>query len=578
MSDLKPPPALPLPVLHALSRTKAWFFALSRPARVMLVSTVALAALFGGAVLYQRASEPWAPLFSQLDRDDASTIVAKLKELKVPYRVEADGTTVEVPESRARELRLELAGAGLPRGGGVGFESFDKMRLGATEFEQRVLYRRALEGELARTIGTLAAVESARVHLVLPERSVFVSRAEPASASIVLRLRPGRALGASEIAAVVHLVASAVPGLEADRVAVVTTEGNMLHRPRGAATPEGDSGGDDQDARAAARAYETNLEERIRTLLERVVGPGHADVRVTADLDPARVERLEERFDPTKSALRSEEQSIERSSNELDDTVAGVPGAESNLPGGAAKGGSAAPAPSASASAAPSSSASAAPGALAGPVRESHTRNFELDHVTEKRTTAGGALRRLTVGVMLDGVKSDKGVVERPRAELDRLAALVRSAAGANEARGDLVTVESMPFALAEAAAEPAEVVPATPAKLTRMELVKKWAPVAAAALVALVVLVVVARRRRAAARAQVAAEQPAVADAEPAPQLAEGVNPAQLEAAPPAALDVGDLRARAHARATEDPATAALVLRFWLGTASQEDAPLPRV
>jgi flagellar M-ring protein FliF len=121
----------------------------------------------------------------------------------------------------------------------VGFESFDKMRLGATEFEQRVLYRRALEGELARTIGTLAAVESARVHLVLPERSVFVSRNEPASASIVLRLRHSRTLGPSEVAGVVHLVASAVPGLDADRVALVTTEGTMLHRPHGPGSNDG---------------------------------------------------------------------------------------------------------------------------------------------------------------------------------------------------------------------------------------------------------------------------------------------------------------------------------------------------
>jgi len=144
-----------------------------------------VAPLIGGAL----GGGIYAALFSQLDRDDASAIVAKLKELKIPYRVDGDGTTIEVPESRARELRLELAGSGLPRGGGVGFEAFDRMRLGATDFEQRVLYRRALEGELARTIATLDAVESARVHLVLPEKSVFVTRSEPASASIALRLR-----------------------------------------------------------------------------------------------------------------------------------------------------------------------------------------------------------------------------------------------------------------------------------------------------------------------------------------------------------------------------------------------------
>jgi flagellar M-ring protein FliF len=566
VSELKPPPALPRPVLHAISRTKAWFLALSRPARVLLTSTVALALLFGLAVTYEKASEPWAPLFSQLDREDASTIVAKLKEMKIPYRVEADGTTVEVPESKARELRLELAGAGLPRGGGVGFESFDKMRLGATEFEQRVLYRRALEGELARTIGTLAAVESVRVHLVLPERSVFVSRSEPASASIVLRLRQGRVLGPSEVAGVVHLVASAVPGLEADRVALVTTEGTMLHRPRGAAGADSEAAGDEPDAHMAARTYETALEDRVRTMLERVVGPGHADVRVTADLDPSRVERLEEHFDPTRSSLRSEEQSIERASGEADDTVAGVPGAESNLPGGAARGSSAAASASASSSGAPESPPPA--------VRESHTRNYEIDHVTEKRTTVSGALRRLTIAVMLDGTKSDQGVVERPRAELDRLAQLVRSAAGASEVRGDMVTVESMPFARPETPdlVEP----PVAPRSPTKLDLAKRWGPYAAAALFALVLLVVVMRRRTPAVAPALADSQ--LAAGETAASHLPGVPAApQLEPAPVAALDMGDLRARAHSRAGEDPATAALVLRSWLGTTVPEASAAPR-
>jgi len=366
---------------------------------------------------------------------------------------------------------------------------------------------------------------------------------------------------------VVHLVASAVPGLEADHVAVVTTEGNMLHRPRGSGAGDADGLGDDQDSRAAARSYETALEDRVKAMLERVVGPGHADVRVTADLDPARVERLEEHFDPAKPALRSEEQSIERSSGEPDDTVAGVPGAESNLPGGAAKG-SSAPVASASASVAPS--AAPAPVALAGPVRESHTRNFELDHVTEKRTTAGGALRRLTVAVMLDGVKGDKGVIERPRAELDRLAMLIRSAAGANDARGDLVTVESLPFALSDAAQEPSE--PAPPPRPSKLDLLRKWAPYAAGAIL-LLALMVVALRRRAVSRAAQGEDNTLAAT----PQLAEASTPPQLEAAPTPILDVGDLRARAHARAGEDPATAALVLRFWLGTDAQESAAQAR-
>ena len=178
------------------------------------------------------ANPPYAILFSGLEQEDASAVIAKLKEMKVPYRATGNGGTIEVPEAQATELRLDMAGSGLPRGGAVGFESFDKMRLGATEFEQRILYRRALEGELSRTIGSITAVQSARVHLVLPEKSVFVSRNEPASASVIVKLRGGRSLGGGEINSIVHLVSSSVAGLAPDHVAVVSTEGVVLHKPR----------------------------------------------------------------------------------------------------------------------------------------------------------------------------------------------------------------------------------------------------------------------------------------------------------------------------------------------------------
>lgn len=541
MSEPTPPP-LPRSVLAAIAKAKAWFRGLPRPARILLGVTTVLAVVLSAGLAVLKANEPYSPLFTQLDRDDASTIIAKLKEMKVPYRIEADGTIIEVQESRARELRLELAGAGLPRGGGVGFESFDKMRLGATDFEQHVLYRRALEGELSRTMGTIAAVESARVHLVLPEKSVFVTRSEPASASIVLHLRGGRTLGPSEVAGIVHLVASAVPSLAAERVAVVTTDGTMLHRPRRPGAEGDDMGAGDEDGQTAARSYESAIEDRVRAMLERVVGVGRADVRVTADLDPARVEHLEEHYDPARTVLRSEERSVERQSGEVDESVAGVPGAESNLPTGSAK--------DSAAKTAASSSSAPLPGTA--PVRESHTRNYEVDRVTDKRVLAGGALRRLTVAVVLDGVKGEGGG-ERSREELDRLAALVRSAAGVSDARGDVVTLESMPFVVVAAPEPPAPVALAP----TRTDLARRWAPFGAVGAILLVVMVVVWRRGK--RRAVLPAA------------LGPAVTPAQLEAAASLTLESGDLRAKAYARAVQDPATAALVLRFWLGTTAPE-------
>jgi flagellar M-ring protein FliF len=294
----------------------------------------------------------------------------------------------------------------------------------------------------------------------------------------------------------------------------------------------------------------------VRAMLERVVGPGHADVRVTADIDSARVERLEEHYDPTKSALRSEEQSLEHGAADPNESVAGVPGAESNLPTGGAK--PAAPKPAASASGAPAASSAAAVAAAApGTLRESHTRNFEIDHVSEKRTVAGGALKRLTVAVVLDGVKGDKGMIPRQREELDKLATLVRSAAGASQARDDVVTVESMPFAASSEV--PAESAMPAPVALDRLRVLQRWAPFAAGAVLLLAFAGVAMRRSKSAARNNQVLSLPA------------GDVPPSLEAAIRPALDTGDLRAQALLRATQDPATAALVLRFWLGTATPE-------
>lgn len=502
--------------------------AMSKPARVMLFSTAAAAVLITSYVGYRTSETTWATLFSNLDREDGASVVAKLKEMKVPYRVEGDGTTIEVPQANVRELRLELAGAGLPRGGGVGFESFDKLRLGATEFEQRVLYRRSLEGELSRTIDTIAAVQSSRVHLVLPERSVFIGRAEPASASIVLKLRPGRALGASEVTGVVHLVSSSVAQLTPDHVAVVTTDGTVLHKPRRGG--EGDGAADADEATSSARTLEATLEERARSMLEKVVGPGHVDVRVSAELDRSRVERVEDRYDPKQAVLRSEQSSVE--SSPTDNSATGVPGAESNLPNGSAK-----------------------PVTPDGGVatRESYTRNFEVDHVTEKRVLIGGTLRRLTVAVVVDGRGKDGATSKE---DVDRMTALVRSAVGADEKRGDVVTVESVPFLEAEV------VMPAQARSLLSYvpEAYRRYVPYAAAGAGAFLlfgIVALVARSRRRARRARQLATTVAIVAAEKDTKDG-GIIVEKLEPE--------ELRTRAHDCAAEDPATAALVLRFWLG------------
>ncbi|MCU0684275.1 MAG: flagellar M-ring protein FliF [Polyangiaceae bacterium] len=548
MSEENRPFALPPAVLSNLGRVAATFRSLPRPARILAITTAAAGLLIALWLGWHSSHEEYGTLFSGLDREDAAALVTKLKESKVPYRLVAEGSTVEVPASKLHELRLELASAGLPRGGGVGFESFDKMRLGASEFEQRVLYRRALEGELGRTIGSLGAVRTARVHLVLPERSVFVARQEQATASVVLGLRSGRQLGAGEVGGIVHLIASSVPNLSAERITVVSSDGTTLHRPRRPGADGADGGGGDGEV-SPARALETTLEDRARAMLERVFGAGHVDVRVSADFDTTKIERTEDHFDPAKSVLRSEEGSLEKVGK--DDSIAGVPGAESNLPTGVAPAGSAAP----------------ADGSI---TRQSHTRNFEVDRVSEKRVSLGGGVRRLTVAVVVDGVPgAGPNALPQPRSreELAMLTGLVRSAVGADEKRGDVVTVESVPFTNFDV-----PVVPESTPLLDKLPpSARRYVPYVGVGVAVLVVFgatMIALRRSRKRSREEAArwAQLPGSPEAH------------QLEAGEPGSEDApADGRVLAQDRAARDPATAALVLRHWLGTVGGE-APAPGV
>lgn len=532
-------------------RARAWFSAAPKPLRILVISTAVAALLAFGYVTWQSQNEPYAPLYTELDKEDAAAVVAKLKEMKVPYRLSQSGTTVEIPTSRVQETRLELAAAGLPHGGGVGFESLDKMRLGATDFEQKVLYRRALEGELGRTVASLSAVESARVHLVMPEKSVFVSRRDPASASIMVKLRPGKALGQDEIAGVVNLVASSVPGLSPEQIALVTTSGQMLHRPRRSASEEalmggGGGAGADEDALLMRQANEASLEDRVRQMLERVVGPGHADVRVSLELDSARVEHVEDHYDPTKTAIRSSDETVERTSDS-NGGAAGVPGAESNTPQGTAP---------------------ATAGGPGGPnvIRQSTTRNFEIDHVSEKRTQLGGGVKRMTVAVVLDGVPSPEDKAKMiPRSEKDvaMVRALVAAAVGTDDKRGDVVTVESVPFV-----EEPMLEASAAPAATSPVDLLPKSRNgrigVAVGAAVLLLVAVVAMRRRQKRVLAEKKAKELAELEAaesakKTAPVLETTTSIADLP-------EMSDPREEAIALASRDSATAAIVLRAWLG------------
>ncbi len=544
---------MPPQVRMWLDRASSVWQRLPLAVKLALGAVVLTGALFAGYTGVEPLLRDDAVLYSQLDPEDAGHIVEKLKAQKVPFKLTGDGTTIRVPADKVHELRLSLASEGLPRGGHMGFETFQKLRLGATEFEQQVTYRRAMEGELARTIATIRSVRSARVHLVLPKKSVFAQRSEPASASIVVKLT-GSSLDPQEVNSVVNLVASAVASLDPARVTLLTTGGKMLHRPRAVAADGADGGltAVQSDQLSQTKALETRLEERTRSMLERVLGSGHVDVRISAVVDTAKVELKSDTFNPAKTAIRSEQQLVETNSQApvLVDTVAGVPGAVANLPGAEAAEGQAG-------------------GAAQGSTRRSHTRNFEIDRVTEHRLSVTHSVKRLAVAVVVDGiaetVDSKTTIIPRGREELDKLETLVRSAVGFDEDRGDVVTVESVPF-FNEALPDMPDAPTMLPIPEPYRSIVEKFLPLAKAVGTGLLALIGFFLLRRKIMKWQKERDKHGK-------QISAARRAAALEAG--AASEFGadeiDYRTEALRRAREDPSSAALVMRHWLGTLPQK-------
>jgi flagellar M-ring protein FliF len=389
----------------------------------MAAVTVALVGFFGFLML--RVTAPhMTPLFTDLSMQDSSTIVKDLERRGIVYELKHDGTTVLVPKDQVLRIRMQLAETGLPRGGGVGYEIFDKSdTLGATSFIQNINHLRALEGELARTIRALSRVEMARVHLVLPERPLFSrERVEP-SASIVLKVRG--MLETQQVRAIRHLVASAVNGLKPERVSIVDEAGRLLAD--GAA---GDAAlGGNVDERQVA--FERRLREQIESIVTSIVGPGRARVQLTTEFDFNRITQTSDRFDPEGRVLRSS-QTREESAATTDQREGQV-SVGNELPGANQQGAQNPPARDQS-------------------MKSEEIVNYEISRTTRTEVIEGGRVKRISVGVLVDGLygKNDKGepVYEaRSKEEIDRIAALVRSAIGFDQKRGDVVEVVNLRIA-----------------------------------------------------------------------------------------------------------------------------------
>ena len=395
---------------------------LSRQLSLAAVTLICLS-LFAFIIVQARAVD-YQRLYGNLAQTDASAMVEWLKSENIPYRLTDNGRTILVPAKDIYETRLEMASAGLPQGGGVGFEIFDKQSFAITDFVQKVNYARALQGELARTIAALGPVETARVHLALPEKRLFRDQQQPATASVLVHLAHGRRLGESQIEGILHLVSSSIEGLDPEQVTVVDQNGNVLSRIDG----RGLAGLSlSPDMLEFQLLVEQRLEERAQALLNRSLGPGNAMVRVTAALDFSQTEKVEEFFDGDDPVIRSEQVSEEQSGTEF---VGGVPGVQANLEGNANMGMGATP---------PSS-------------RSQRTTNYEISKIVSKTTLPVGTVNRLSVSVLVaDRVTpatNEEGEIPVPRTEeeLRALENMVASALGLDKTRGDSIEVTSMPF------------------------------------------------------------------------------------------------------------------------------------
>ena len=403
------------------------FFALSAGKR-MVVAGVALVSLLAfGALITVANKTDYRPLFANLNSEDAGEIIKKLKEQKVPYQISDDGKAVLVPSDKVYDLRLSLASEGLPQGGGVGFEIFDRKNFGMTEFVQKLNYQRALQGELSRTISQLAGVESARVHLAIPEKSLFKDAEKPATASVVLKMHSNRSLREAEVQGVVHLVASSIEGMDPDNITVLDSRGKML-----SSTSPSDANSKQADARQGIQhSFEKNEEEKLQSLLDKVVGSGRSVARVSATFDFKQVEKYEERYDPETAAVRSEQRSEEKGG--MSSVASGVPGVQSNM----AK----SPPPSGTTS--------------GGGTKSDETLNYEVSRSTARTIEPVGTLNKVSVAILVDGkyeippgAKPDAKAkyLTRTPDEMQKLEALVKSAVGFNAERGDQVTVANIPF------------------------------------------------------------------------------------------------------------------------------------
>lgn len=509
----------------------------------MVIVTLALMGFF--AFIIMRVTAPqMTTLYTDLSFEDSNSIIKELDRQAIPYELRNEGAVIMVPKDRVTRLRMKLAESNLPKGGGVGYEIFDKSdALGTTSFVQNINHLRALEGELARTIKAIDRVQAARVHLVLPERPLFSREAPEPSASIVLRVRGG--LEPQQVRAIRHIVASAVNGLKAQRVSVVDESGQLL-----ANGATGDASVDGLSGDERRTAYERRLREQVEGIVSSVVGAGRTRVQLSAEFDFNKTTQTTDKFDPEGRVLRSSQTREESSAST--DSKDGQVTVNNELPGNQQQQGAAARDQS---------------------KKSEEINNYEISRVTKTEVTEAGRVNRVSVAVLVDGTygKNEKGEsVYQPRSkeDLDRITALVRSAIGFDQKRGDQVEVVNLRFAeapIAPPVAEPTGMLSFL--QFTKSD-VMSVVELGVMMLLGLVVLFMVIRplvRRIVSQEAPPAPTQAQLAESE-IPQLANN-------AGATTAIDAAESQGQAHAQAVarvgelaeKNPNETVSIIRQWL-------------
>lgn len=404
------------------------------PRAPLIVAVAVLVAVVAALVLWSRAPD-YKVLYSNLSDRDGGAIITALQAANVPYKLSDGGGAILVPSDQVNEMRLRLASQGLPKNGSVGFELMDNQKFGISQFAEQVNFQRALEGELEQTIESVASVKSARVHLAIPKPSVFVREREAPTASVLVNLYPGRSLDDGQVAAITHMVASAVPDLTARNVTVVDQDGNLL-------TQNSTSAGLDATQLKYVRQVEHDTQSRIDAILAPLFGAGNARAQVSADIDFSKLEQTSEAYGPNGSpqqaAIRSQQQSI---ATELQQSGAsGVPGALSNQP----------PQPASAPVSAPNG-ANGQPGSTPVSDHRDTTTNYELDKTVRHYQQAPGDIKRLSVAVIVNyqpkvdakGHTTMQPLDDKQKAQVEQL---VRDAMGYDEKRGDSVNVVNAAF------------------------------------------------------------------------------------------------------------------------------------